>query len=106
MDINKLNNIKQKLQNDRFELTAHAEKEKQGDMITYFEIDEAFKTLEIIEDYPDDPRGSSCLTLGFTYEHKPLHFVLGNLEEEKLLIITMYRPEPEEWINFKVRRTK
>lgn len=101
-----INKIKQKLQNDRFELTMHAEKEKQEDRITYFEIDEAVKTLEIIEDYPDDPRGSSCLVLGFTYEHKPLHFVLGNLEEEKLLIITMYRPKAEEWIQFKVRRTK
>jgi len=104
MDVVKFNNIREKLQNNQFELSWHAEKEKQQDKITYFEIDEAFKTLEVIEDYPDDPRGNSCLTLGFTYEHKALHFVLGNLEDEKILIITIYRPKPEEWIDFARRQ--
>lgn len=110
MNTNKFNSIKQKLQRNQFELSWHAEKEKQEDKITYFEIDKAIKTLEIIEDYPEDRRGSSCLALGFTYEHKPLHFVLGNLEEEKVLIITMfliitmYRPKIEEWIDFRMRR--
>lgn len=106
MDISKINRIRQKLQNNQFDLSWHAEKEKQQDKITYFEIDEVVKTLEIIEDYPDDPRGSSCLTLGFTYERRPLHFVLGNLEEERVLIITMYRPKVEEWADFRVRRKK
>ncbi|MBU0693362.1 MAG: DUF4258 domain-containing protein [Candidatus Omnitrophica bacterium] len=104
MDIVKFNNIRERLQNNQFELSWHAEKEKQQDKITYFEIDEAIKTSEVIEDYPDDPRGNSCLALGFTYEHKPIHFVLGNLEEEKILIITMYRPKLEEWIDFRIRR--
>lgn len=106
MDVNQFYYIKQKLQNNKFELSWHAEREKQEDKITYFEIDEAFKTLEVIEDYPDDPRGHSCLVLGFTYEDKPLHFVLGNLDEEKVFIITMYRPKREEWIDFRIRRKK
>lgn len=104
MDIARFNNIQLKLQNNQFDLSGHAEKEKQQDKITYFEIDEAFQTLEIIEDYPNDHRGHSCLVLGFTYERKPLHFVLGNLEEEKVLIVTMYRPTVEEWIDYRVRR--
>ncbi len=104
MEITKFNSIQDKLQRNCFVLSGHAEKEKQEDKITYFEIDEAFKTLEIIEDYPDDLRGSSCLVSGVTYEHKPLHFVLGNLQEEKILIITMYRPKLEEWIDFRRRR--
>ena len=104
MNINRFNDIKQKLRANQFDLSWHAEKEKQQDKITYFEIDEAFEHLEIIEDYCDDPRGHSCLALGFTYERKPLHLVLGNLEEKKILIITMYRPKAEEWINSRKRR--
>ncbi|MFH1288968.1 MAG: DUF4258 domain-containing protein [bacterium] len=99
-----IDEIKVKLKRDEFILSRHAEDEKQADEIVYFEIDEAFKNLEIIENYPGDRRGSSCLVLGFTNEHKPLHFVLGNLEKEKILIITMYRPNVEEWINFRLRR--
>ncbi|MFH1823726.1 MAG: hypothetical protein ABH873_00650 [Candidatus Firestonebacteria bacterium] len=42
--------------------------------------------------------------MGFTNEGKPLHFVLGNIEEEKVLIITMYRPKIEKWIDFLRRK--
>jgi len=99
-----IDTIKQKLRNNQFRLSQHAETEKQKDKITYAEIDEAFKNIELIENYPDDPRGHSCLLLGFTSEGNPLHFVCGNLDKEKILFITMYRPTPEEWVNFRKRR--
>lgn len=99
-----INKIKVKLERNEFILSRHAEEEKQTDEISYFEIDEAFEDLEIVEDYPDDPRGNSCLVLGFTQDGRPLHFVLGNLEEEKILIITMYRPGVEEWVDSRLRR--
>lgn len=96
--------LRQKILNNQFRLSQHAETEKQQDKITYREIDEAFKKIELIEDYPDDPRGHSCLLLGFTSEGKPLHFVCGDLDKERILFITMYRPKLEEWIDFKKRR--
>lgn len=51
----------------------------------------------IIEPYPDDPRGASCLILGYTSQNKPLHVVCGRLEEDEILIITAYEPDPREW---------
>jgi len=51
----------------------------------------------IIEPYPDDPRGPSCLILGFTDKNKPLHIVCGRIEEDEILIITAYEPDPTEW---------
>jgi uncharacterized protein DUF4258 len=30
---------------------------------------------EVIEDYPEDPRGHSCLLLGEETDHRPLHVV-------------------------------
>jgi len=43
------------------------------------EIEEAISNGAIIEPYPDDPRGASCLILGFTSKGKPLHVVCGRL---------------------------
>jgi hypothetical protein len=61
------------------------------------EIEEAIFGGIIIEPYPDDPRGPSCLILGFTKGSRPLHILCGKLEEDEILIITAYEPDPEEW---------
>jgi hypothetical protein len=60
------------------------------------DIEEAIRNGVIIEDYPDDPRGPSCLILGRS-GGRPLHVVCGRLEEEQILIITAYEPDPAEW---------
>ena len=39
------------------------------------EIEEAIYNGTIIEPYPDDPRGASCLVLGFTSGDRPLHVI-------------------------------
>lgn len=61
------------------------------------EIEQAICNGAIIEPYPDDPRGASCLVLGFTSRDRPLHVICGRLEEDEILIITAYEPDPEEW---------
>ena len=60
------------------------------------DVEEAICDGAIIEDYPDDPRGPSCLILGRS-GGRPLHVVCGRLEEERILIITAYEPDPDEW---------
>ena len=60
-------------------------------------IEQAISTGAIIESYPEDPRGPSCLILGSTEGRRPLHVVCGNLEAEQILILTAYEPDPEEW---------
>lgn len=90
----------------KYRLTSHAEEERDADQITKKEIEEAFLSsqLEVIEDYPDDPRGKSCLVLGFTNEGEPIHFVCGLAMEDILIIITIYRPDAEQWIDWRKRR--
>jgi len=51
---------------------------------------------EIIEDYPEDPRGHSCLLLGKGTFERPVH-VLCAPKDEYLAIITAYLPDEEEW---------
>jgi hypothetical protein len=49
-----------------YEFSWHAEREREADMIPVRELEEALENWEIIEGYPDDPRGPSCLVLGFS----------------------------------------
>jgi hypothetical protein len=69
------------------------------------EIEEAIYEGAIIEPYSDDPRGPSCLILGFTKRGRPLHILCGRLEEDEVLIITAYEPDLKEWeTDWKTRR--
>ncbi len=60
-------------------------------------IQEAILTGDIIESYPHDPRGPSCLILGHADTGRPIHVVCGTSDPETLLIITAYEPDPAEW---------
>jgi len=60
------------------------------------EIERAIQNGTIIEDYPGDPRGPSCLILGHAGE-RPVHVVCGRMEAEEILIITAYQPDAGEW---------
>lgn len=51
---------------------------------------------EIIEDYPEDARGHSCLMLGLDRYHRAIHIVCSP-KTEYLAIITAYVPDPDEW---------
>ncbi|MCX7839974.1 MAG: DUF4258 domain-containing protein [Anaerolineae bacterium] len=74
-------------------------------MITADEVREVVFKGEIIEDYPEDPRGHSCLMYGWTStKNRPIHVVCSP-KDEYLAIITAYVPSPKEWeSDFKTRR--
>ena len=55
---------------------------------------------EIIETYPTDKYSPSCLIYGVTEARRVLH-VQANHQG---VIVTVYEPEPEEWVDFKRRR--
>jgi hypothetical protein len=75
-------------------------------MISSAEVLTVIEEGEIIEHYPDDPRGHSCLMLGFGENGRPIH-VLCSPKVEFLAIITAYLPDKDEWEDdFRVRRRK
>jgi hypothetical protein len=51
---------------------------------------------EVIEDYPDDVRGHSCLILGTGEQGRPIHVVCSP-KDEFLAIITAHVPSADEW---------
>ena len=73
-------------------------------MITTSEVKKVIKTGDIIEDYPEDSRGHSCLMLGFGDNKRPIHVVCSP-KDEYLAIITCYIPSKKEWKNnYKTRK--
>ena len=65
-------------------------------MITQSEVGIVVTKGELIEDYPNDPRGHSCLMLGFGEASRPVHVVCSP-KDEYLAIITAYLPDPAQW---------
>ncbi|MDI6766252.1 MAG: DUF4258 domain-containing protein [Bacteroidota bacterium] len=97
--------IQERVRHRQYRLTLHAELERDHDQITLAEIEDALLSkLEIIEDYPFDQRGPSTLVLGFTMKAKPIHFVCGRGDYSMLVIITVYVPDENLWINNRKRK--
>ena len=105
MDITRIQEL---IVKKKYRLTLHAEMERDADEIAMEEIKEALlsEKTKIIEDYPNDPRGHSCLILGFTKNNQPVHIISGLADEGILIVITVYRPDPNEWIDFEIRKGK
>ena len=72
-------------------------------LITTSEIHSVVEYGQIIEDYPEDVRGHSCLMLGYGEDSRAIHVVCSP-KDEYLAIITTYLPREGEWSNdFRVR---
>ena len=65
----------------------------------------ALANSQIVEDYPDDKYGPSCLVLGFTLAHRPLHILCSYPSRPLVKILTLYEPDPNLWIDFRTRRS-
>ncbi len=75
-------------------------------MISTAEVRAVILDGEVIEDYPEDTRGHSCLMLGWGDEARPIHTVCAP-RGEYLAVITAYLPSPEQWeVDWKTRKRK
>ena len=65
-------------------------------MISPAEVEAVVRNGDLVEDYPEDPRGPSCLLVGRGEDAQLLH-VVGAPKDEYLAVITAYLPDPEQW---------
>ncbi|MBI4552884.1 MAG: DUF4258 domain-containing protein [Candidatus Latescibacteria bacterium] len=90
---------------DRIRITDHADEEAQADQLTLNEIFYSVQHGEIIEDYPTDHPYPSCLIYGPASTDEPIHSVWAyNRQNQWAVLITVYRPDPSRWINWRIRR--
>jgi hypothetical protein len=74
-------------------------------MITAAEVREVVLQAEVIEDYPEDVRGHSCLLRGEPTPGRIIH-VVCTPKDEYLAIIMAYIPDVMEWDETKRQRRK
>jgi hypothetical protein len=96
--------IREKISAGLFEFSKHAVDQSILRHVTVQDMREAIAAGEIIEDYPDDKYGPSCLLLGYTRTGRPLHIQCSYPSRPLLKIITLYEPDASLWVDFKVRK--
>lgn len=104
MDIEAIINA---IENGRVQITDHADEEAVEDGLRYEEIYYSVMHGEVIENYPTDRPYPSCLILGENLSGGPIHSVWAyNPENLWAVLITVYRPDPRRWVDWKVRAKK
>jgi hypothetical protein len=99
-----LQEIRRQLLAGEFEFSRHAFRRAIERNIGEQEIREAGASAELIEDYPDDKYAPSALLLGFSADGRPLHFQVSFDDTELTKIITIYEPDPGQWVEYRKRR--
>ena len=101
-----LDHIRDKIAGRQYEFSKHAVDQTIMRDISVSELEQAISSRsEVIEDYPEDKYGPSCLVLGFTSGGRPLHVQCSYPAQPLIKIITVYEPDPELWIDLRVRKT-
>jgi hypothetical protein len=87
----------------RYEFSDHAERERIHDKFTVADVKNVALRGELLEDYPKDPRGHSCLMLGWAADKRPVHAVLTILPTDVVRFITVYEPTLPKWSDAQTR---
>ncbi len=101
----KIDEITEAIRLNNVNITLHARKEAKEDALKLDDIFFSVCSGQIIEDYPDDFPYPSCLIYGKTPLKNPVHSVWAYDSESRIaVLITVYRPDPELWIDWKERK--
>ncbi len=97
--------IQHKIRTRQYELSRHALDQSIQRCIDVKELEEALLgKIEVVENYPNDKYGPSCLLLGFTDADRALHVLCSDPSRPRLKVITLYEPDPAKWIENRIRR--
>jgi len=89
--------IRRKFAEEQFEFSKHAVDQSILRQIRVQEIREAIANGQVIEDYPEDKYGPSCLICGLTQAQRPVHVQCSYPSRSLIKIITMYEPDSQGW---------
>jgi hypothetical protein len=87
--------IKQKVRDNQYSYSDHAETERQEESLTFAQIEDVLLNGTILEHYADTGRGESCLVVGFS-GGTPIHVVCG-WRGERIVVVTVYVPRPPKF---------
>lgn len=100
-----LKNIQAAVRIGRYRVTDHADVAMMEDNLKLNEVVVLLNDGETIEFYPEDFPFPSCLIYGQNEKKEPIHSVWAYDEgKDMAILITVYRPDPNKWIDFRRRR--
>ncbi len=100
-----IHEIRAKVERRQYEYSKNAVDQSIIRDISVAEVEDAIAgRSEVIEDYPQDKYGPSCLILGYTQAGRPLHVQCSYPRRPLIKIITLYQPDPGLWIDFRIRK--
>lgn len=99
-----LSGIRDKIADGLFEYSKHAVDQSIVRGIAVHELREAIAGGAVVEDYPDDRYGPSCLIGGRTAAGRSLHVQCSYPSRSLVRIITLYEPDPQRWTDLRTRR--
>jgi len=100
-----LDDIREKIERRQYELSKHAVDQSILRGISVAEIEEAISgQSEVIENYPEDKYGATCLILGHTKAGRLLHIQCSYPSRPLIKIVTLYEPDPQHWIDMRIRK--
>ena len=89
--------LRQKISRGQLEYSLHAVRQMIARDIRPEEVAQTMLAGGVIEDYPDDKYGPSCLVCGQTQGGRVLHVQCTHPGRPLVKIITAYEPDPAEW---------
>lgn len=100
-----LADIREAILTSRVRITDHAYEEANCDNLKFEEI--YYSTLHgaVIEEYQDHSPYPCILVFGQTFGGDPVHSVWAYNEKKRwAVLVTVYRPDPNLWIEYRVRK--
>ncbi|HEX6963284.1 MAG TPA: DUF4258 domain-containing protein [Lacipirellula sp.] len=102
MDIGQLH---QSIRTENVRITDHADEEIAADCLVLDDVYASVLAGEIIEDYLTDHPLPSCLVYGQSTRGDPIHSVWAyNQVSGRAVLVTVYRPDPDRWIDWRQRK--
>lgn len=100
--------IKRLVMDRSVRVSDHGYDELVADDISFRDVIDSVNDGQVVEDYPDYPKGPCVLVLQSDGNGNPLHVLWGipKGHSEPAVVVTAYRPDPSQWENgFTKRRT-
>ena len=94
--------IRQTFLAGNYYLTRHARARMEEKNISEYDVIQAVLNGEIIEEYPEHYQGPCCLIYGTSSNEEPIHVVAST--GSPAWVITVYEPDPREWVDSRTRR--
>lgn len=100
--------ISELIERGEVRISAHGYDELAQDDILVRDVMAGVREAAVIEDYPNYPKGPCVLVLEYDLQGQPIHVVWGipKNASSPAVLVTAYRPSPEQWSSDFIMRRK